>query len=74
MASKRLCTCRKECNKYDLTAAQCFSLAHHNNRSRWFAISNPPRICCPTFSFMSGVAKEYITKLGCEKYISTVTY
>jgi len=19
-----LCTCRKECNKYDLTAAQCF--------------------------------------------------
>jgi hypothetical protein len=28
----------------------------------------PPLICCPSFSFMGGVAKEYITKLGCEKY------
>jgi hypothetical protein len=25
-------------------------------------------ICCPSFSFMGGVAKEYITKLGCEIY------
>ncbi len=25
----QLCTCRKECNKYDLTAAQCFWLAQH---------------------------------------------
>jgi hypothetical protein len=34
VAAKRrsnLCTCRKECNKYDLTAAQCFSLAYHND-------------------------------------------
>ncbi len=26
-----LCTCRKECNKYDLTVAQCFSSAHRND-------------------------------------------
>ncbi len=52
---------QKECNKYDVTAAQCFWSAHHNDWSRWFAI------CCPSFSFIGGVAKEYITKLGCEK-------
>jgi hypothetical protein len=33
-----------------------------------FAISSPPPICCPSFSFMKRVAKNYITKLGCEKY------
>jgi hypothetical protein len=69
-----LCTCRKECNKCDLTAAQYFSLAHHNDWSRWFAISSPPPICCPSFSFIGGVAKEYITILGCEKYFCRVTY
>ncbi len=68
-----LCTCRKECNKYDLTPAQCFWLAHHNDWSRWFAFSSPSPICCPSFSFMGGVAKEYITKLGCEKYFRGVT-
>jgi hypothetical protein len=34
-----LCTSRKECNKYDPIAAQCFSLAHHNDWSKWFAIN-----------------------------------
>jgi hypothetical protein len=34
----------------------------------------PPPICCPSFSFIAGVAKEYITKLGCEKYFLRVTY
>jgi len=63
-----LCTCRKEYNKYDLTATQCFWLAHHNDWLRWFAISTPPPIWCPSFGFMGGVAKEYITKLGCEKH------
>jgi hypothetical protein len=29
-------------------------------------------ICCPTF--MGGVAKEYVTKLGCEKCFLRVTY
>jgi hypothetical protein len=38
------------------------------NRSRWFVISSPPPICCHSFSFIGGIAKEYITKLGCEKY------
>jgi len=66
--------CIKDCNIYDLTAAQCFSLAHHNDSSRWFATSSPPPICCPPFSFIGGVAKEYITKLGCEKYFRRVTY
>jgi hypothetical protein len=69
-----LYTCRKECNKYDLTAAQCFWLTHHNDWSRWFAISRPPPICCLTFSVMGGVATEYLTKLGCEKYFHRVTY
>ncbi len=42
-------------------------LAHHNDWSTWFDISSPAPICCPSFSFMGGVAKEYITKLGWEK-------
>jgi hypothetical protein len=29
------------------------------------AISSPPRlVCCPSFSFMGGVAKKPVTKLG----------
>jgi hypothetical protein len=72
--SATLCTSQKECNKYDLTAAQCFWLAHHNDWFRWFVISSPPPICYPSFSFIGGVAKEYITTLGCEKYFCRVTY
>ncbi len=29
--------------------------------------NSPLPVCCATFSFIGGVAKEYITKLGCEK-------
>ncbi len=35
-----------------------FLSAHSNDWSRWFAISSPPPICCPSFSFMGGVAKK----------------
>jgi hypothetical protein len=28
-----------------------------------FAISSSPPICCPHFSFMGGVAKEYIKNI-----------
>jgi hypothetical protein len=45
--------------------------------SMWFGIISPPPpppICCPSFSFMGGDAKEYITKLGCEKYFRRITY
>jgi hypothetical protein len=45
-------------------------LAHHNNWSRWFVISSLPPICCSGFSCIGGVAKEYITKLGCKKLFS----
>jgi hypothetical protein len=62
-----------KCNKYDLTATQCFWLAYHNDCSKWFAI-RPPPICCPHFGFTGGVAKQYITKLGCEIYFRRVTY
>ncbi len=51
-------TCRKECNTYDRTAAQCYSFAHHTDWSRWFAISSPQSICCPRFSLMGGIAKN----------------
>jgi hypothetical protein len=55
----KLYTYTKECNKYDLTAAaQRLSLAHHNDWSRWFAISSPPPIRCPSFNFIGGVAKK----------------
>ncbi len=61
----------RECNKYDLTAAQYFWLANHNDWSRWFAISTPQPICCPSFSF---TIKKVITKLGCEKHFCSVIY
>jgi hypothetical protein len=62
-----LCTCKKECNKYDLTAAQCFWLTHHNDWSRWFVISSQsPTYLLSQFQFYWwGCKKEYITKLGC---------
>jgi len=34
----------------------------------------PPLIYCPSFSFMGGVAEEYITKFGCEKHFGRVTF
>jgi hypothetical protein len=69
-----LYTCRKEWNKYDLIDVKYFLLAHHNDWSKWFAINSPPPICYFSFNFMGGVAKEYITKLGCGKYFRKITY
>jgi len=57
-----LCTCRKECNKYDLSAAQCFLLAHHNDWSRWFASSSRSPVCCPSFSFYGWGCKRVHNK------------
>jgi len=34
----------------------------------------PHIFVCPSFSFIREVAKEYITKLECEKYFHRVTY
>jgi hypothetical protein len=65
-----LCTCRNECNKHDLIAAQSFYLTHHTNQPRWFALVTRPPICCSRFSFMGGVAKDEIPELGCEKHFS----
>ncbi len=69
-----LCTSIKECNKYDLICCSVLLIAHHNDWSKWFAINRPPLICCPSFTFRGGVAKEYRTKLECEKYFRRVTY
>ncbi len=54
---------KPESNKYDLVTplAQCFWSAHHDDWSRWFAISSPQTICWPQCSLMGGVAKKYIT-------------
>jgi hypothetical protein len=73
-AAATLCTCRKEYDKHHLTDALCFWLAHHTDWSRWFAISSPPPICCPNFSFIGLVKKIIITKVGCEQYSCRVTY
>ncbi len=58
-----LCISRNQCNEYDLTSAQYFSLAHHKNWCRWFAISSPLAICRLGCSFVGRVAKNEITKL-----------
>jgi hypothetical protein len=51
-AAATLCTCRKECNKYDLTAAQHFWLVH----MVCYCSSLPIR--CPSFSFIGGVERK----------------
>ncbi len=62
-------------NTYDQTAAQCFSLAHHNDWSRWFAISSPQFMCCPSFSLMGGGCKNNKQlNFGYEKYFGRFTY
>jgi len=55
---RMISTCKKECNKFDLTFVQCLWLVNHNNLSRWFAISSPSPICCPSFSFMGENVKK----------------
>jgi hypothetical protein len=70
-----MCTRRKLCNKYDLTAMLSISdwpIIMVGPGGLLFVVPQP--ICCPSFSFMGGVAKEYIIKLGCEKYFLRVTY
>ncbi len=48
---------QKEYNKkYDMTSDKCFLFVHHNNWSRWFAISSPSPICCP--NIIGRVAKK----------------
>ncbi len=62
----QLCTSKKECNKLDLTAAQCFWFV------QWFATSSP-RVYV-SFSFIGGVAKKQKVKLGYLILLSSVTY
>jgi hypothetical protein len=58
LASKRrsstaLCICRKECNKYDLTAAQCFSdwsIIMIRPGGLLLVVTHPP-ICLSQFQF-----------------------
>ncbi len=64
-AQQRCAPPKKSVINCDLTAAaaaQCFlETAHHNDWSRWFAISSPPTyFALPSFSFsfIGGVAKE----------------
>jgi hypothetical protein len=38
--AKPLTPTREECNKYDLTASSCVSLANRNNWFKWFVISS----------------------------------
>jgi hypothetical protein len=63
----------KECTKYIRLPLSISDSPIINDWSRWFAISSSPPICYPSFSVMAGVAKKYITKLGCEKYFCGTT-
>jgi hypothetical protein len=55
-----LVKCRKECFLMIwLLISVSDWPAHHNDSSRWFAISSPTHpICCPSFNFTCGVAKR----------------
>lgn len=41
---------------------------------KWFARSSLPPICIASFSFMAEVGEKKKTKLGCDKYLCSVTY
>jgi hypothetical protein len=69
-----LCTCKEECNKYDLSAAECFLSAHHIDWFKWFAINSPPIYLPSRVSVLwVGLLKRKLTRLGCEKYFLRVT-
>jgi hypothetical protein len=57
-ATATLCTCRKECNKYDLTAAQRFWLVQHTDRSRWFATVVPHLFHVPVSVLWVGLKEK----------------
>ncbi len=59
----------------DPTEAQYIELVDHNDWSKWFAMSSPPRIWSPSFSVIDGVAKKTKTaKLRHLILLSRVTY
>jgi hypothetical protein len=70
----QLCTPQKECNKLHTTAAQYFWLVHHNDWSRWLAISSPPCICNSSFSLLVGLPKKKTAQLRHLILLSRVTY
>jgi hypothetical protein len=57
-----------------MTAAQYFWLVDHNDWSRWFAISSPPRICSSSFCFIGGIVKRKRANLRHLILLSRVTY
>jgi len=54
----QLCTSKKQCNKLDLTAAQCFWSVDHNDWSRWFANSSCYIYAVPVTVLLVGLPKE----------------
>jgi hypothetical protein len=46
----------------NLLLLSSFWLVHHDDWSRWFAISSSPPIFCPGYSCMGGLTKKYIKK------------
>jgi len=52
-----LCSRRKECNKYDLTDAQCSDWAAITIGPGGLLLLVPDLFAVPVFSFISGVAR-----------------
>jgi hypothetical protein len=49
---------RKECNKYDLTAAPHFGLVNRNDCSKWFAIGSSHLFVVPILVLWAGLQKS----------------
>ncbi len=56
---------REEFNKHNLIFDWPIIMIHPGGL---LLVVVPPPVCSPHLSFMGEVAKEYITKLGCQKY------
>jgi len=64
---------KKECNKFDFTAAQYFCLVDDNDWSRWFAISSSHVYAVPVTVLLAGLPKQ-AAKLRHLILLSRVTY
>jgi hypothetical protein len=53
-----MCTCREECNKWDLTADPYFWFVNHNDWSRWFALSSSHLFALPRSVLWVGLEKS----------------
>jgi hypothetical protein len=73
-SAAKICTCREEYNKYDMTRAPCFWLANHNDWSRWFAVSSSHLFAVPISVLRVALGKSKQLNLDVKNIFCRITY